>query len=259
MPWAKNRLYGRQHGPRLSARQQRLVDELLPRMRLQSVLDDGRDLPLSGLFDGNITRFHLEIGFGGGEHLIWQAIKAPEIGFIGCEPFVNGVAKLLSAIEEFNLKNIRIHDNDARDLLDWLPPGGLEKVYILFPDPWPKKRHHKRRIINQNTLNQLARVMKPGAHLCFASDIPDYVSWTKNHINDNSFFVPLDCEPAERPQTRYEKKAVAAGRTPVYLTFVRTSEDNFKNVKPAQSQKACSFNEDGCISRNQETISNSVR
>lgn len=213
------RLFGRRQGSPLSPRQQRLIDELLPQVGIENsaVYEDAGQL--TELFGGKFTRFHLEIGFGGAEHLIWQAQNAPDVGFIGCEPFINGVVKLLNAIEEAKLENIRICDDDARDLLDRLPPSCVEKVYVLFPDPWPKKRHQKRRFINQKTLNQLARVMMPRAHLCFASDITDYITWTQDHIADNRHFELVDMEPMERPRTRYEEKAARAGRTSTYLTF----------------------------------------
>jgi len=217
--FSEYRLFGRRQGSPLSPRQQRLIDELLPAVRIPKpmVFEEARQL--SELFARQLTRFHLEIGFGGAEHLVWQAQRDPDTGFIGCEPFINGVVKLLTAIEELNLENIRVYDHDARDLLDVLPPSSLEKVYVLFPDPWPKKRHQKRRFINQKSLNQLARVMKPGARLCFASDIPDYISWTTDHITQNEKFEIIDVEPDERPQTRYEQKAVREGRSPVYLTI----------------------------------------
>ncbi len=209
------RLFGRKQGSPLSPRQQHLIDELLPQVRVPETAG----LKLENMFAGKPTRFHLEIGFGGAEHLIWRAQRAPDIGFIGIEPFINGVVKLLTAIDELELENIRVHDNDARDLLDLLPVSCFEKIYVLFPDPWPKQRHRKRRIITQKSLNQLARVMIPGAHLCFASDIPDYISWVKEHIANNEFFEIIDVEPAERPQTRYEMKAAKAGRSSVYLTI----------------------------------------
>jgi len=213
------RLFGRRQGSPLSPRQQRLIDELLPQVGIENsaVYKDAGQL--AELFCGKFSRFHLEIGFGGAEHLIWQAQRAQDVGFIGCEPFINGVVKLLTAIEEAKLENIRICDDDARDLLDRLPESSLEKAYVLFPDPWPKKRHHKRRFINQKSLNQLARVMIPGAHLCFASDIADYITWTKGHIADNQYFELVDIEPMERPRTRYEEKAARAGRASTYLTI----------------------------------------
>lgn len=218
----KNRLFGRQKGPNLTARQQQLIDELLPKVSLQPLPEKGETLNLSEIFADSISEFHLEIGFGGAEHLVWQAQNSPDIGFLGCEPFINGVAKLLTAIHESDLPNIRVYDDDARNLLDVLPDAVLEKVYVLFPDPWHKRRHNKRRFINQKNLDQLARVMKPGAHLCFASDIPHYIEWTQNHIKRNTHFAPIEGVSSGRPQTRYEQKAIREGRTPVDLTFVRS-------------------------------------
>jgi len=213
------RLFGRRQGSSLSPRQQRLLEQVLPQVQIPKSAVFKQARQLADLFSGKFTRFHLEIGFGGAEHLVWQAQRARDVGFIGCEPFINGVVKLLTAIEELNLENIRVCDFDARDLLDVLPALSLEKVYVLFPDPWPKKRHNKRRFITAKSLNQLARVMKPGAHLCFASDIEDYILWTKTHIAQHQHFEIIDVEPVERPQTRYEQKATRAGRTSVDLTI----------------------------------------
>ena len=120
----------------------------------------------------------LEIGFGDGGHLAWLAATNPHIGFIGCEPYVNGIAHLLETVEADGLENIRIHPADARDLLAVLPAQSIARVFILFPDPWPRKRHHKRRFISQENLDALARIMRPGGELCFASDSPDYCNWT---------------------------------------------------------------------------------
>lgn len=216
------RLFGRRQGAPLSPRQQRFVDELLPQVRLQIPVEPGQGLQLTDTFSDKFSQFHLEIGFGGAEHLIWQAQRAPETGFIGCEPFLNGVVKLLAAIDGLNLENIKVHDQDARDLLDMLPPSSLAKVYILFPDPWPKQRHRKRRIITQKFLDQLSRVMMPGAHLCFASDISDYIAWVENHIAVHKAFEIVEVEPIKRPQTRYEQKAAREGRLSVYLSIVCT-------------------------------------
>lgn len=216
------RLFGRRLGSPLSPRQQQLMAELLPQFRLPAPVDSQKELQLGDVFPDKFKRFQLEIGFGGAEHLVWQAQKSPGIGFIGCEPFINGVVKLLTAIAELKLVNVRIDDRDARDLLDGLPASSFEKIYVLFPDPWPKQRHKKRRIISQKFLDQLARVMIPGASLCFASDIPDYISWMHSHIADNKFFEIVDREPEERPKTRYEQKAERAGRTSVYLEIICT-------------------------------------
>lgn len=220
------RTYGRRKGHKLSPRQQRLMDELLPELRLD--LTAPAPAPLTASFPGTPEQIWLEIGFGAGEHLLWQAESHPDVGFVGCEPFINGVAKLLSQIERLGLTNIRIHDGDARDLLDWLPDATLARVFLLFPDPWPKKRHHKRRLVSPETLAALARVMRPGSELRFASDIADYVSAALLAVQRTPAFAwTATCardwreRPADWPETRYEQKAVGEGRTPYYLTFSR--------------------------------------
>jgi tRNA (guanine-N7-)-methyltransferase len=181
------------------------------------------------LFPRPVADVWLEIGFGGGEHLIQAATRHPDIGFIGCEPFVNGLAKALARIDELRLDNIRIHDGDAADVLDRLAPASLGRVYLLYPDPWPKRRHWKRRFVSASNLARLARVMRPGAELRFATDWADYAAWTLVHVRRHPAFR-WDAERADdwrRPWdswqgTRYEAKAVAEGRRPVYLTFRRT-------------------------------------
>jgi tRNA (guanine-N7-)-methyltransferase len=216
-------LYGRRKGHPLTERQQHLVDTALPALRVDLDISD----PAS-LFPTHKSAYRLEIGFGGGEHLLHRAQTHPDIGFIGCEPFVNGVAKLLAGIEEAQLTNIRIHDNDASLLLDVLPAHMFEKIYLLYPDPWPKKRHWKRRFINQENLTRLARALKPGGEFLFASDIDSYVDWTLWHIGRHGGFTwtarrsvdwqrPYDGWPG----TRYEDKAKREGRRPAYLTFER--------------------------------------
>ena len=170
----------------------------------------------------------LEIGFGGGEHLAAGAIAHPETGFIGCEPFTNGVAKLVRAVEEAGLANVRIHDNDARDLLDWLPDESLERVDLLYPDPWPKTRHWKRRFVGADNLDRLVRVLKPGGIFRFASDIDSYVAWTLTEVRRHGRFDWLARSAADWrtpwpgwPGTRYEAKALREGRKGHYLTFQR--------------------------------------
>jgi tRNA (guanine-N7-)-methyltransferase len=155
------------------------------------------------------------------------------VGILGCEPFVNGVAKLVTEIEERNLTNVRILNDDARFLLEKLTPASLSRVFILYPDPWPKKRHNKRRFVNLETLDLLARALKPGGELRFASDIPDYIAWTLAHVSrfnrerGETFRWNADCaddwrKPYEGwPGTRYEAKAIREGRTPAYLSFRR--------------------------------------
>ena len=215
-------LYGRRQSHRLSARQAGLFEDLLPRLALpEGSIDPPR------LFPGK-AGFALEIGFGGGEHLAHQAALRPDWGFIGCEPFVNGMAQLLARLAAGELANIRLHPGDARDVLDRLPDAGFDAVYVLYPDPWPKKRHWKRRFIGPSTLPTLARILKPGGLLRFASDIPDYVGWTLIHMRAAPQFewtaeAPADWRtpPADWPGTRYERKALKAGRVPAYLDFVR--------------------------------------
>ena len=166
------RSYGRRKARPLSERKSKLIETLLPVLRLP--LAAPAPSPLRGLFAEPVTEVWLEIGFGSGEHLLWQAEHHPTIGFIGCEPFINGVSSLLGQIEASGIKTIRIHDGDAREVLDWLPDASLGRVFLLFPDPWPKKRHQKRRLLTAETVGQLARVLKPGGAFRFASDDGDY-------------------------------------------------------------------------------------
>ncbi|HWE07697.1 MAG TPA: tRNA (guanine(46)-N(7))-methyltransferase TrmB, partial [Rhizomicrobium sp.] len=186
-------LYGRRKGPKLSTHQAGLFATLLPRLRLR--LEPGIDP--TALFDTNVADIWLEIGFGSGEHLLWQAQHYANIGIIGAEPYEAGIAKLLSRIaassaqeENWNpVSRIRIHEGDARDVLQILPDECLGRVFILFPDPWPKKRHHKRRFIQMGTLDSLARVMAPGATLRFASDDAGYLAWALEHICAHRSFI----------------------------------------------------------------------
>jgi tRNA (guanine-N7-)-methyltransferase len=213
------RLYGRSKGKALRKHQTELIDELLPRLSLD----------LSQPAPSFARETHLEIGFGGGEHLIAAASDSPDVDFIGCEPFINGVAKLLARIEERGLTNVRLHQGDAADVLDWLPDDSLARVYLFYPDPWPKRRHRKRRFIARENLECLARVMRPGAELRFATDIDDYAAWTLARARAHPAFA-WRAQRAEDwlapwpgwTRTKYEAKAMAAGRNPVYLTFVRT-------------------------------------
>jgi tRNA (guanine-N7-)-methyltransferase len=221
-------VHGRTRGPRLSARRQRLVDETLPRLRIEiDEVGAGALDPLS-LFPQGMKAAWLEIGFGGGEHLIWQAERNPDIGFIGCEPYVNGVAALLAAIDEKGLSNIRIHDDDAAFLLDLLAPSSIERAFILHPDPWPKKRHWKRRFINQGNLDRLARILESGGELRFATDIPHYAAWTLKRMARRDDFLwtaraasDWRERPGDWPATRYGLKAEREGRPPIHLSFTK--------------------------------------
>ncbi|CCQ75715.1 tRNA (guanosine(46)-N7)-methyltransferase TrmB [Magnetospira sp. QH-2] len=219
------RLYGRRQGKPLRTNRQKLVEELLPALRLD--LDGPLD-PAS-LFERPFGELWLELGFGGGEHLAAQAAARRDVGFIGCEPFINGVARLLTEIRDRDLDNIRLLDDDARKVFDRLPDASLDRVFVLFPDPWPKSRHAKRRFICPPNLDLLARVMKPGAELRVASDHMTYIRWALRHLMDHPKFQwtarraeDWRHRPADAEITRYESKALAKGDRCVYLTFVRT-------------------------------------
>lgn len=223
---AEPRSYGRHRGRPLSARQQHLLDTLLPRLRLD--LKAPPPEPLTRAFEAPVGDVWLEIGFGAGEHLAWQAAAHPDVGLIGCEPFVNGVARLVGRIEEAGLANVRLHDGDALAVLDWLPDAALGRVFVLFPDPWPKARHHKRRLLSPATAARLARVMRPGACLRLATDIGDYARISLLALGASGAFEwtaqgPQDwrVRADDWPQTRYEAKALKEGRRPVYLIFRR--------------------------------------
>ena len=206
--------YGRRKGRALRRHHLQLMQELLPKLRVD--LAD----PLAGTGEPR----WLEIGFGGGEHLAHLAALHREVSFIGAEPFVNGVAKLLAAIEEGRLGNIRIHDGDARYLLEALPKASLERIYLLCPDPWPKTRHHKRRFVNAANIAQFHRILKPDGLFLFASDSADYVDWTRQHIAAHGGFREDGdaAQPFENwTETRYEAKARREGRVPAYVTFRR--------------------------------------
>lgn len=221
----KRIFYGRRKGRPLRAGRQRLVDELLPQIRVD--LSRGEVDPET-LFDPPAPDVWLEVGFGGGEHLAEQARSHPDIGMIGCEPFINGVGRLLSEIDRDGLRNIRIHADDARDLLDSLPDASIGRVFVLFADPWPKLRHHRRRFIGPENLPRLARVMKDGAELRLASDQMPLIRWMLFHTLDNGDFEwlargPDDWRspPGDWSATRYETKALSRGERSVYLTFQR--------------------------------------
>jgi tRNA (guanine-N7-)-methyltransferase len=218
--------FGRRHGKTLRPLHASLLDTLLPKLRLD--LETPAPANICELFDSPVIDARLEVGFGGGEHLLHRMREKPNSGFIGVEPFVNGMAKLLAGLHAEPMANIRLFDQDAALLLDWLPAASLSHVDILYPDPWPKKRQHKRRFISPENLDRLARVIKPGGKLCFASDIADYVNWTLIHVRAHGGFV-FDADDANSwrvpypgwPGTRYEAKAHREGRTPAYLSFTR--------------------------------------
>jgi tRNA (guanine-N7-)-methyltransferase len=218
--------YGRRRGRPLRAGQRERQTALLPQMSF-ALPENGLLDPL-GLFPSAHEQIWLEIGFGGGEHLAEQAEHHPEIGFIGSEVFENGIVKLLGEIDRRRLDNVRIHPSDARPLLAALPPRSVDRVFILFPDPWPKARHHKRRLVAPATLDRLAEIMTDGAELRLATDDPSYLAWMLEHLTAHAAFSWTARRPAdwrERlgdwPPTRYEQKARKAGRPPAFLRFVR--------------------------------------
>jgi tRNA (guanine-N7-)-methyltransferase len=178
---AASNFHGRRKGRRLRPGRQALLTSLLPRLRIELPCDGGALAPLA-LFEGAMRAVWLEVGFGAGEHLVAQAEAHPDVGFIGCEPFVNGVASALSEIEKRRLDNVRICDDDARLVLNALTEQSVGKVFVLFPDPWPKTRHHDRRFIGPGTVEALARILKDAGELGFASDHMDYVRWTLDHL-----------------------------------------------------------------------------
>jgi len=223
------RFYGRRQGRPLRPGRQRLLRDLLPRVRID-VPEEGIHLDPRALFDPRPREVWLEIGFGAGEHLAAQARAHPEIGFVGCEPFVNGVAGLLSQLDRDGLSNIRVHPGDARQLLAALPDASIGRGFVLFPDPWPKARHAKRRFICPTNLVALARVLIDGAELRLASDDPGHVRWMLEQLWRCSALVwtaqgPRDWRerPDDWPATRYEIKAGRAGRASAFLRFRRTA------------------------------------
>lgn len=223
---ATEAFFGRRKGKPLRERQAAHLETILPKLKL----DLGAAAPqdMKSLFPEPIDRIRLEIGFGGGEHLIHRAAENPSTGFIGVEPFVNSMAKLIGQIEEKGVSNIRLYNDDATQVLDWMPEACVDQIDLLYPDPWPKRKHWKRRFVSAVNLDRFARVLKPGGHFCFASDIDTYVNWTLLHCRDHAAFewtaeqasdwlTPFDGWPS----TRYEAKARREGRSSAYLTFRR--------------------------------------
>jgi tRNA (guanine-N7-)-methyltransferase len=208
----QRRLYGRRRGRALREGQRALIAGLLPRLRF--ALPARGALDPRSLFDFRIEAVWLEIGFGAGEHLLFQAEGHPRIGLIGCEVFEPGIAHLLAGIDGTGRANIRVFDDDARLLIAALAPQSLARAFILFPDPWPKERHKKRRIVARETLDDLAAAMTEGAELRIATDDADYAQWIDERAGAHPDFAPLACtpRPADWPETRYERKAASAGR-----------------------------------------------
>ncbi|RKF16845.1 tRNA (guanosine(46)-N7)-methyltransferase TrmB [Roseovarius spongiae] len=226
-PWRN--FYGRFKGKALRPSQEALLREDLDGLSPGPVgwdVNPGRaPLDLRARFGGRPV--WLEIGFGGGEHLVHQAARNPGVGIIGCEPYLNGVAMALAKLRRAGVSNVAIHPGDARDLFDVLPEAGIERAFLLYPDPWPKKRHHRRRFVTPEHLEPLARAMAPGAVLRVATDIPDYVRQTLEEVPRQGFTWTAECAADWRTpwedwtRTRYEQKALREGRVPHYLTFRR--------------------------------------
>jgi tRNA (guanine-N7-)-methyltransferase len=223
---APRAFFGRRKGHALKPRQAALFDSLLPRVALDLTLAAPSDL--KALFPLAVSQVRLEIGFGGAEHLIAQAMAEPHTGFIGADAFVNAIAKALAGIDAHKLANMRLHFGDAIELIDWLPAASLARIDLLYPDPWPKRRHWKRRFIQDRMLVRLARVLQIGGELRFATDIPDYADYALMRVLRSPDFVwTAQCADDWRKpwagysETRYEAKAKREGRVPAYFIFRR--------------------------------------
>lgn len=206
--------FGRNRGRSLRPYQQGLVDGLLPTLAPQP-----KALP---------ARVALEIGFGGGEHLLAQARHNPDTLWIGCEPFINGVAKCLAGIDKEKITNIRLFTDDARKLIEQMPDASVDSIFILFPDPWPKVRHNKRRLVNEETLAMLSRIHKPGGRLLIATDHEDYSVWILERLLVSPHYewtaekqADWHNPPADWTETKYQRKTSAEGRAPVFMECVR--------------------------------------
>ncbi|MGF1544353.1 MAG: tRNA (guanine(46)-N(7))-methyltransferase TrmB [Parvularculaceae bacterium] len=219
-----DKVYGRRQAKPLKPRQAALIDALLPKL---AIPDGDAPIDLEALFPG-CDEFHFEIGFGGGEHLAWQAQARPGAGFIGAEPFLNGVGKLLAQVDDLGLANVRVVCGDARPALARTPDAALARLYVLHPDPWPKKRHHKRRMVSPWLFAEAARTLKVGGEMRVSSDRADYLRTTLMHARAEPRLVwtartaaDWRVPPADWPETRYGAKARLAGRPPAHLIFQR--------------------------------------
>jgi tRNA (guanine-N7-)-methyltransferase len=222
--------FGRRKGPKLRGGQADLIGRVMPALALPETLP----ADLAGLFADRVRCVRLEIGFGGGEHLLAAAAAEPDVGFIGCEPFVNGMAKFLAGSARLGLRNVRVWPDDAAPLLARLPGGALDRVDLFYPDPWPKRRQRKRRFVSPATLAQIARVLRSGGAFRFATDIDDYAGWTLARVLAAAAREPRLDWTAESAadwltphegwvETRYEAKAKLAGRAPTYLAMRRAA------------------------------------
>lgn len=218
--------YGRRYGRPLGSKRKQLLKEILPEISIS--VPNNQYINLSEYFSSSSPEVWLEIGFGSGEHLAWQAEKNPNISFLACDLYINGIASLLRYIEEKQFNDIKIAQIEASHLLKLLPDKSISKVFILFPDPWPKTRHHKRRLIQRNFLNELSRILVDGAEFRFATDHDEYARWTLSAILEHKdFFWPAEfpddwtIRPDDWPETRYEAFAKSSGVSSVYFVFNR--------------------------------------
>ena len=225
------RLYGRRNGRPLRKGQRDLMTDLLPKISLVKQRQDIYDIDAASctpqqFFDQTYSEFHLEIGFGGGEHLAWQAENRPNTAFIGVEFYANGVASFLMHHQNKDLDNCCIYQGDGREVVRILQPASLDRAYVLFPDPWRKKRHYPRRILQKDFLQELACLLKPGAELRIGTDFPSYQTWVMAHLYQHDQLEWLaetsddwKRRPDDWPPSRYEQKAIREGRMPAYLRF----------------------------------------
>jgi len=221
------KFYGRRKGKKLRPRQQEALEAVMPSAEI-SLPEGTAAIDPAGFFDFTPRETWLEIGFGGGEHLAYHAAENPDIGMIGCEPFLNGIASLCLQIHDRRLGNIRIWPEDARPFMARLAPAALDRCFIINSDPWPKKRHHKRRFIQKETLDELARLLKPGAELRMATDHPGLAAWLIEQTYFHDAFewtaqTPADwrARPDDLPETKFQNKGLKAGRPTVFLSFRR--------------------------------------
>jgi tRNA (guanine-N7-)-methyltransferase len=243
----RDSFFGRRKGKRLRPGQATLIETRLPEL----LLDIGAPPPkrLEALFAEPVQAVFLEIGFGGAEHLIHEALSRPGTGFIGIEPFLNGLAKAVSAIDRHGLRNVRLYDQDAGPLLDWMPVESLARIDLLYPDPWPKRRHWKRRFVNRQNLDRIARVLRPSGLFRFVSDIPSYVDWTLIEVirHGGLAWTAERADDWRRPSpgwpgTRYERKALSEGRRPAYLVFRKPEASTSDQLgSGAMSTSSCSW------------------
>jgi tRNA (guanine-N7-)-methyltransferase len=218
--------FGRRKGHKLRPRQARLIETLLPSLAIDLCHPAPADL--GNLFPVPVTEIALEIGFGGGESMIMQARELPHRGFIGVEPFINGMAKALAAIESQDLRNVRLHFDDAANLIEWLPEGRLARIDLIHPDPWPKRRHWKRRFVQDDMVAELARILRPGGEFRFVTDVADYAAWSLLRLlRSETFEWTAQCADDWREpwpgftQTRYHAKAAREQRASCFLVFRR--------------------------------------